>query len=353
MNDNEQLTVTENENKNITAEEILKENTEEILKNTTRVQKLQDNVTTVIRGKEEEFKLILTVLLAGGHILLEDNPGTGKTVMAKTLAHSITGEDKDSLVFRRIQFTPDLLPMDLIGLHIFDENKKDFIFNKGPLFCNVLLADEINRASPKVQSALLESMAENQITVGNTSYQLEKLFFIIATQNPIEMEGTYPLPAAQLDRFFMKINFGYVNEKAELDIYNNYTRINNNLNHLNKVLDIEDILGMQKLADETYVHPELIKSVYNIVKATREHVDIALGASPRSGIIFLKCLRAYALVCGRGFVIEDDIKQLANSVFHHRLIFRNKEGREKALNSIISKEISRLSKIQTYAPNLG
>jgi len=183
------------------------------------IQKLVDNIETVIRGKRMQIQFILTALLAKGHILMEDNPGTGKTVMAKTLAQSISGHSHEGgAVFKRIQFTPDLLPMDLIGSHIFDDEKKDFIFKKGPLFCNVLLADEINRASPKVQSALLECMAENQITMGETTYKLEQLFFSIATQNPVEMEGTYPLPAAQLDRFFIKIIFGYVDEETELDI---------------------------------------------------------------------------------------------------------------------------------------
>src|SRR6187551_2140531 len=189
------------------------------------IQRLTDNIETVIKGKRNQIKFVLTALLAKGHILMEDNPGTGKTVMARTLAQSISGGHDETVDFKRIQFTPDLLPMDLIGSHIFDDVKKEFIFKKGPLFCNVLLADEINRASPKVQSALLECMAENQITIGETTYKLDNLFFTIATQNPVEMEGTYPLPAAQLDRFFIKIIFGYVDEATELDIYKDYLGI--------------------------------------------------------------------------------------------------------------------------------
>ncbi|MGF7230294.1 AAA family ATPase [Arachidicoccus sp.] len=313
------------------------------------IQKLINNVEKVIRGKRSQIQLIATALIAGGHVLMEDNPGTGKTVMAKTLAHSITANIGDKLaVFKRIQFTPDLLPMDLIGTHIFDEEKKDFIFKKGPLFCNVLLADEINRASPKVQSALLECMAENQITVGESTYPLEKLFFTIATQNPIEMEGTYPLPAAQLDRFFMKIHFGYVDGVTELSIYENYVSIQRNQELIDRVLSVDEILLLQQTAQGIFIHPELMKAVRNIVVATRESDEIVLGASTRSGITFLKCLKAFALVNGRDFVTEDDLQKLAHSVLDHRITYRNKEAKQKLLSLIVEAEMNRLSKL-----NLG
>ena len=319
-------------------------NTETALQN---IQRLTDNIETVIKGKRNQIKFVLTALLAKGHILLEDNPGTGKTVMAKTLAHSISGETAgDSVSFKRIQFTPDLLPMDLLGTHIFDDIKKEFIFKKGPLFCNILLADEINRASPKVQSALLECMAENQITMGEITYKLSDLFFTIATQNPVEMEGTYPLPAAQLDRFFIKIVFGYVDEETELDIYKDYLGINNNLNNLKQVLGIHEILFLQQQCENVFVHEEIIKAVRNIVWATRKNPDIVLAASTRSGIIFLKCLKAYALVNGRTYVTEDDVKDLAHPVLHHRLIYRNKEAKVSALNIIVLAEMDRLSKLK-------
>ena len=321
-------------------------NTETALQN---IQRLTDNIETVIKGKRNQIKFVLTALLAKGHILMEDNPGTGKTVMAKTLAQSISGNENKSVTFKRIQFTPDLLPMDLIGSHIFDDAKKDFIFKKGPLFCNVLLADEINRASPKVQSALLECMAENQITMGEQTYQLENLFFTIATQNPVEMEGTYPLPAAQLDRFFIKIIFGYVDEETELNIYKNYLGINNNLNNIQQVLGIDEILFLQQQSENVFVHEEIVKAVRNIVWDTRKTQDIILGASTRSGIIFLKCLKAYALVNGRTYVIEDDVNDLAQPVLDHRLIYRNKDAKAKTLAGIVNAEMERLSKLKINA----
>lgn len=311
------------------------------------IQKLIENIETVIRGKRTQIQFILTALLAKGHILMEDNPGTGKTVMAKTLAQSISGRSNEGGVnFKRIQFTPDLLPMDLIGSHIFDDVQKEFIFKKGPLFCNVLLSDEINRASPKVQSALLECMAEHQITMGETTYPLEKMFFTIATQNPVEMEGTYPLPAAQLDRFFIKIIFGYVDEETELEIYNNYLGIANNLEHIHQVLSMDEILFLQDEAEKVFVHEEIVKAVRNIVWDTRRHSDIVLGASTRSGITFLKCLKAFALVNGRTFVTEDDLQKITPAVLDHRLIYRNKDAKAKALASILDKEMDRLSKLK-------
>lgn len=316
---------------------------------TETIARLVGAMERVIRGKRSQIELVVTTLLAGGHILMEDNPGTGKTVLARTLAQCIAGgHGEEHVIFKRIQFTPDLLPMDLIGSHIFDDRTKEFVFKKGPLFCNVLLADEINRASPKVQSALLEAMAEHQITSGDQTLPLERMFFTIATQNPIEMEGTYPLPAAQLDRFFMKIYFGYVDEETELNIYREYLDIARNLETGKQVLSLKDVLDLQAQAGQVHVHDEIVRGVSNIVRATRNHPDISLGASTRSGIAFLKCLRAYALVKGRTFVIEDDVKDITRAVLDHRLIYRNKEGRANALNTIVNKETERLAKLRLY-----
>jgi len=319
-----------------------------------KIAALSDSVGKIIRGKDAEIAKVVTCMIAGGHMLMEDLPGLGKTTMAKALAYSIEGEhsgDKGadkSVVFKRIQFTPDLLPMDLIGTYIFDDKNKDFIFKHGPIFANIVLADEINRASPKVQSALLECMAENQVTVAEQTYQLDDFFFVIGTQNPIEFEGTYPLPAAQLDRFFMKIDFGYASEDKELEIYKNYRQINNIKETVSPVVSYADVLALRQTSETVHVHDEIIRSVNNVIRATRENAGIRLGASTRGGIIFLKCLRAYALIKGRTYVIEDDIKALANEVLNHRMLYKNPEAGSEALDSIVHRELERLAALRLW-----
>jgi len=316
-----------------------------------KLQVLTSNIERIIRGKPTQIRYVITALIARGHILLEDNPGAGKTVLAKTLAQSISEAATDfhseggGVAFKRIQFTPDLLPMDLIGSYIFDESKKDFVFKRGPLFTHVLLADEINRASPKVQSALLECMAENQISSGDATFQLDPFFFTIATQNPIEMEGTYPLPAAQLDRFFMKISFGYVSEEVEFDIYSNYLEIGDMKHTVTQVLAYQDIIQLQQDAERVFIHQELIRGVVRLVQSTRQHPEVALGCSTRGGITFIKCLKAWALINQRDFVIEDDIRALAQPVLHHRMIFRNREAARTMLQQLTDLEVNKLAKL--------
>jgi len=311
----------------------------------SKIQLLLQNIEKVVKGKTEKIQLAITALIAKGHILIEDNPGTGKTILARTFAESIA-QSPEEQSFKRVQFTPDLLPMDLLGSHIYDDNIKDFVFKKGPLFCNILLADEINRASPKVQSALLECMAEGQISAGDQTYKLAEVFFAIATQNPIEMEGTYPLPAAQLDRFTMKLHFGYANEEDELSIYHNYNKIDKQLKNIEAVVTLEEIVTLQQQANEITVHDEIVRAVNNIVRNTRAHSDISLGASTRAGIAFLRSLRAFAMVNNRNYVTEDDLLYLYEPVLMHRLIFKNKVDSRKILHNIVELEIKRLAKLK-------
>ncbi|MBI4259362.1 MAG: MoxR family ATPase [Actinobacteria bacterium] len=278
-----------------------------------RFRAIEENVDRVVQGKRREVRLVVAGLVAEGHILIEDVPGVGKTMLAKALARSI------DCSFRRIQFTPDLLPSDVTGVNVFNQEQGDFDFKPGAIFANIVLGDEINRASPKTQSALLESMEERQVTVDTETYQLGSPFMVIATQNPIEHEGTYPLPEAQLDRFMMRVSLGYPDADAEMDILATHG-VASTLEDIGPVTDAPGVTGLIRMAREVHVAPTLRRYVVDLSDATRRHPDVYLGASPRASIMLLRASRALAASDGRDYVIPDDVKALAASVLTHRLI---------------------------------
>lgn len=275
--------------------------------------RIQENIGKVIVGKQDVVRKLLAALLAGGHVLLEDMPGTGKTMLCKALAASIDGE------FGRIQFTPDLLPADVTGLNVFNQKDSVFEFTPGPVFTNILLADEINRATPRTQSSLLECMEEKQVTVDGVTRKLEEPFFLLATQNPVETAGTYPLPEAQLDRFTMQLSMGYPTLAEELEIMDRFIQ-NDPLANLEPVCTCEEVIGMQQTCRKVFVHPCVRKYIAQIVGATREHSSLALGVNPRGTLAFLRSVQAYAAIQGREFVTPDDVKELCVPVLGHRLL---------------------------------
>jgi MoxR-like ATPase len=275
--------------------------------------RLRENIQKVIVGKDEIIDLALIALLCEGHLLLEDVPGTGKTTLAKTIAASL------GFTFRRVQFTPDLLPSDLTGIYYFNQKAQEFEFRPGPIMSQILLADEINRATPRTQSALLEAMQEQQVTVDIFSHKLPRPFLVLATQNPIELEGTFPLPEAQLDRFLMKVGIGYPDEEGENDILLRFER-NDPLDNLEQVVEPEEIMQMQDKVREINVEISVRHYLVQVCRATRSHEDIALGASPRATMALYRTCQARAAIQGRSFVIPDDVKNMAPHVLTHRLI---------------------------------
>jgi len=286
-------------------------------------KKIIDNVSRVIVGKRETIELLVVALLGDGHVLLEDVPGLGKTLMAKSLARSMGGS------FKRVQFTPDLLPADVIGTVIYNQQRGEFSAKKGPIFANLVLADEINRAPAKVQSALLEAMQELQVTIGDQTYKLEPPFLVMATQNPVEQEGTYPLPEAQLDRFLIKLSLGYPRtDDEEITIMERRIRWlkDDPSEDVKPVISAEEFLSLQALAETgVYIDRSILDYIGKIVRATREHNLVEIGSSPRGALSLMKVSRCLALIHGRDYVLPDDVKTIAPDVLSHRIILRVEE----------------------------
>ncbi len=283
----------------------------------TKTVLLRENLARVIKGKADAIRLLITALGAGGNVLMEDVPGVGKTTLAKALAASIDGK------FSRVQFTPDLLPSDILGNSIYNQQEAKFFFRPGPVFANILLADEVNRASPRTQSALLECMSEKQVSIAGKTSMLPDPFMVIATENPVEYQGTYPLPEAQLDRFAMQLKLGYPDEEAEMQLL--FDRLTNEPGaHLKAILNCAEVAQMQLAVQQVNVEKTVVHYMLSIVKATRHDTRIMLGASPRALLLLSRCSQSYAFIQGRDYVLPDDVKALCPSVLAHRLMIENK-----------------------------
>ncbi|HZJ57205.1 MAG TPA: MoxR family ATPase [Clostridia bacterium] len=292
-------------------------------------QRIKDNIKKVIVGKDEVIDQLLIALISSGHVLLEDVPGTGKTLLAKSLSKSL------DCTFKRVQFTPDLLPSDLSGINFYNQKTGEFEFRPGPIFTNILLGDEINRATPRTQSSLLESMEEKQVTVDGETRSLERPFMVLATQNPVETQGTFPLPEAQLDRFLLKVDMGYPSTDEGVEILKRFKERDPFID-IGPVAQSDEIIAAQHSYARVFVSDDILRYIVRIVEVTRQHGDIMLGVSPRGSQALLKAAQVYAILQGRDYVSPDDIKKIAKPVLGHRIILRNVLGmREGQLDDII------------------
>ena len=296
------------------------------------IRRLEANVAQVVLGREDVVRLCAVALLAGEHVLLEDVPGVGKTLVGKALARSVSGK------FRRIQFTPDLLPADITGSHIYHAQEQRFVFAPGPIFANIVLADEINRTTPRTQSALLEAMSESQVSVDGESYALPQPFMVIATQNPVEFEGTYPLPESQLDRFLLRISVGYPDRARQSQVLATH-RQGEPVDRLEPVLTGPQIVELQEAVREVRVEESIQEYLLDVVQATRTCADLQVGASVRGALVLYRASQALALVEGRDYVVPDDVKRLAVPVLAHRVITRGylHGGQREAVEALIQR----------------
>ncbi len=292
------------------------------------LEAILSEIRRVLKGKDEIVRYSLICLLSGGHLLLEDVPGVGKTTLALSMAKVL------GLSFARVQFTSDLLPSDILGVSLYDQSKRSFVFRKGPIFSNLILADEINRATPKTQSALLEAMAEGKVSVDGITYELPQPFFVIATQNPVEQHGTYPLPESQLDRFSMRLSLGYPDMETEAQILRGENPLEK-VEKLKTVVKIQDLISLMERAKRCYVSPEVAQLAVEIAHNTRQHPDIILGVSTRGLMHLINCAKAMAFTKDRDFVVPEDVFELAPLCLSHRIITRDGQQADQIINSVV------------------